>query len=99
MNASEIYRAMVVNQGEARLCTASPPGWKAIAPEIQRRCRRCRRSSEQLSIPGSGSPNAMKQLRHQHGTVSLETIEARPVFDGDALADLRVREEESRAPS
>lgn len=31
----------------------------------------------------------MKRLRHQHGALSLETIEARPVFDGDVLADLR----------
>jgi exoribonuclease-2 len=31
----------------------------------------------------------MKQVRHQHGALSLETLQARPVFDGDELADLR----------
>ncbi len=38
----------------------------------------------------------MKQIRHQHGALSLETIEARPVFDGEILADLRA-EKKSRA--
>jgi exoribonuclease-2 len=32
---------------------------------------------------------AMKQLRHEHGALTLESIEARPVFDGDAIADMR----------
>jgi len=30
----------------------------------------------------------LKALRHLHGALDLETIEARPVFDGDALTDL-----------
>jgi exoribonuclease-2 len=30
----------------------------------------------------------LKALRHQHGALDLETIEARPVFDGDQLKDL-----------
>jgi len=34
----------------------------------------------------------LKDLRHQHGALSLETIEARPVFDGDTLTDLEVAE-------
>ena len=31
----------------------------------------------------------MKALRHRRGALSLEGLEARAVFDGDALADLR----------
>jgi VacB/RNase II family 3'-5' exoribonuclease len=31
----------------------------------------------------------LKALRHQHGALDLETIEARPVFDGDELKDLQ----------
>src|SRR6476661_2643531 len=31
----------------------------------------------------------MKALRHQHGALSLETIETRAVFDADVLSDLR----------
>ena len=39
---------------------------------------------------------ALKGFRHQHGALSLETIEARAVFDGDTLTDLRA-EEKNRA--
>ena len=31
----------------------------------------------------------MRKRRHQHGALTLETIEARPVFDGDSLTDLQ----------
>jgi exoribonuclease R len=39
---------------------------------------------------------SMKNLRHVHGALSLETIEARPVFDGDQIRALEV-EEKNRA--
>ncbi len=32
---------------------------------------------------------AMRQQRYQHGVLDLETIEARPVFDGESITDLR----------
>jgi VacB/RNase II family 3'-5' exoribonuclease len=32
----------------------------------------------------------LRELRHQHGALDLETIEARPVFKGDQIVDLRV---------
>ena len=38
----------------------------------------------------------MKRLRHEHGALSLDTVEARAVFDGEALADLRP-DEKNRA--
>jgi exoribonuclease-2 len=38
----------------------------------------------------------MKNLRHIHGALGLETIEARPIFDGDEIRDLEV-EEKNRA--
>jgi exoribonuclease-2 len=39
---------------------------------------------------------SMKNLRHVHGALSLETIEARPVFDGDEIHDLEM-EKKNRA--
>jgi len=39
---------------------------------------------------------SMKNLRHFHGALSLETIEARPVFDGDEIRDLEM-EKKNRA--
>ena len=38
----------------------------------------------------------MKELRHLQGALSLETIEARPVFEGEVIRDLKV-EEKNRA--
>ncbi len=38
----------------------------------------------------------MKNFRHIHGALSLETIEAKPVFDGDQISDLEI-EEKNRA--
>jgi exoribonuclease-2 len=38
----------------------------------------------------------MKNLRHVLGALTLETVEARPVFDGDEIRDLKV-EEKNRA--
>ena len=38
----------------------------------------------------------MKNLRHIHGALSLETIEAKPVFDGDQIRALEI-EEKNRA--
>ena len=38
----------------------------------------------------TGWRNSMKAFRHEHGALDLETIEARPVFDGDEIRDLEV---------
>ena len=39
---------------------------------------------------------SMKELRHVHGALSLETIEAKPVFDGDQIRSLEI-DEKNRA--
>ena len=38
----------------------------------------------------------MKKLRHLHGALDLDTIEAKPVFDGDQIRELEI-EEKNRA--
>ena len=35
---------------------------------------------------------SMKELRHVHGALSLETIEAKPIFDGDQIRALEIEE-------
>jgi exoribonuclease-2 len=40
----------------------------------------------------------MKELRHEHGALEFETIEATPVFDGDALSEMKA-DEKNRAKS
>jgi len=39
---------------------------------------------------------ALRQRRHQHGALELETLEPRAVFDGDVVSDLRL-EQQNRA--
>jgi exoribonuclease-2 len=51
--------------------------------------------AEQLRLQDR-SAQALKNLRHQHGALSLETLQTRAVFDGDMLADLQL-DEKNRA--
>ena len=38
----------------------------------------------------------LKRFRHDHGALELETVEAKPIFDGDKIRDLEV-ERKNRA--
>jgi VacB/RNase II family 3'-5' exoribonuclease len=90
---SDVYRGLVINR--AKLAYDSVAAWldgKAPAPArvtavagLDRQLRTQDRIAQSL-----------KRVRHQHGALSLETKEARPVFDGDVLSDLRA-EEKNRA--
>lgn len=91
--ASNIYRSAVMNHAKLAYNgvaawldgTAPSPAQVASAPEL----------AEQLRIQDRIA-QSMKQLRHEHGALNLESSEARPVFDGDVPADLRV-EKKNRA--
>jgi VacB/RNase II family 3'-5' exoribonuclease len=83
---SEIYRAAVVNR--AKLAYNSVAAWldgTAAAP------------APITKVPGLDQnlrlqdrvAQAMKTRRHQNGALTLETIEPRPVFDGDSITDLQ----------
>ena len=93
VNGSAIYQAVVLNHAKLAYHgvaawldgTAPPFAQLSAVPDL----------GEQLRIQDRIA-QAMKQLRHQHGALSLETVEARPVFNGDALADLRA-EKKNRA--
>jgi exoribonuclease-2 len=86
VTASEIYRAVVVNHAKLAYNgvaawldgTAPPPPRVAAVPGM----------AEQIRLQDRVA-QAMKALRHRFGALSLETLEVRPVFDGDALASLR----------
>jgi exoribonuclease-2 len=90
---SDLYRAMVHNHAKlayngvaAWLEGAGPaPARLAAVPGVDAQIRLQDRVAQRL-----------KDRRHHQGALSLETIEARPVFDGDALTDLEV-EEHNRA--
>jgi VacB/RNase II family 3'-5' exoribonuclease len=86
LSASDVYRALVRNQ--AKLAYNAVGAWlegKAPAPP---RLAAVPGLDEQLRIQDR-TAQALRAVRHAHGALSLETIEARPVFEGDVLSDLR----------
>jgi exoribonuclease-2 len=89
MQGSNIYRARVRNH--AKLAYNSVAAWLegkgpmpaavAAVPELAENLRLQDRVAQQL-----------KGLRHEHGALELQTLEARPVFAGDEIQDLRAEE-------
>ena len=73
-------------------CTWSRSSSRAPAPP---RVSAVEGMEEQLRIQDRVA-QAMRAVRHQHGALGLETIEARAVFDGDVISDL-VPDEKNRA--
>ena len=91
--SSALFRALVRNH--AKLAYNSVAAWlvgEAPAPE---RVTAVPGLDAQLRLQDQVAQR-LKARRHQHGALSLETIEPRAVFDGEVLADLRV-EEKNRA--
>ncbi|HVO35086.1 MAG TPA: RNB domain-containing ribonuclease [Gemmatimonadales bacterium] len=82
LQGSDLYRATVRNH--AKLAYNAVAGWldgKATTPtEIGA----VSGLDENLRLQDRVAVK-LKALRHDHGALDLETIEARPVFDGDAL--------------
>jgi VacB/RNase II family 3'-5' exoribonuclease len=85
MQGSNIYRAWVRNQ--AKLAYNSVAAWLegngdmpaavSAVPGLDENLRLQDRVAQQL-----------KALRHEHGALDLQTLEARPVFAGDEIRDL-----------
>jgi exoribonuclease-2 len=89
MQGSDIYRALVRNH--AKLAYNSVAAWLegkgpmleavAVVPGLAENLRIQDLVAQQL-----------KALRHEHGALDLQTLEARPIFAGDEIQDLRVDE-------
>ena len=87
LQASNIYRARVRNH--AKLAYNSVAAWlegNGAVPEavtsviaLDKNLRTQDRAAQSL-----------RNLRHVHGALSLETMKAKPIFDGDELHDLEV---------
>jgi len=86
VGASDIYRAVVVNH--AKLAYNAISAWLDGEASNLPQVPSTPGVSDQLRTQDRIA-QSMKQLRHVHGALSLESLEARPVFDGDELADLR----------
>ena len=84
---SDIYRACVRNR--AKLAYSGVAAWlegRGIVPEAVAAVNGL---AENLRVQDRVA-QSMRNLRHVHGALSLETLEARSIFDGDEIRDLEV---------
>jgi exoribonuclease-2 len=86
---SDIYRARVRNH--AQLAYDRVAAWLEGNAPMPEAVAAVHGLADNLRLQ-DGAAQKMKNLRHVHGALSLETIEARPVFDGDEIRDLRPQE-------
>jgi len=93
VSESDVYRAAVRNR--AKLAYDGVAAWLDGAAPAPQRASAVAGMEQQLRIQDRVA-QAMRAVRHQHGALGLETIEARAVFDGDAISDLRP-DEKNRA--
>ena len=91
--ASDIYRAFVHNR--AKLAYHSVAAWLTGTGPIPQRITGVPGLEENLRLQDKIAQQLVKR-RHAHGALSLETTQARPVFDGDVLSDLEL-DEKNRA--
>jgi exoribonuclease-2 len=89
---SNVYRAIVRNH--AKLAYNSVAAWLDGGTELPA-IASVNGLAENLRLQDKAA-QTMKDSRHAQGALSLETIEARPIFEGDSIRDLRV-EEKNRA--
>ncbi len=82
----EIVRAVVRNH--AKLAYNSTAVWLEGAAPAPPRLMSVPGLDENLRIQDRVA-QAMKARRHRHGALTLNTLEARAVFDGDILSDLK----------
>jgi VacB/RNase II family 3'-5' exoribonuclease len=93
LQESSIHRAWVRNH--AKLAYNSVAGWLENNGPIPEAIIAIKGLDENLRLQDRVA-QSMKKLRHVHGALTLETIEAKPVFDGDQIRALEI-EEKNRA--
>jgi len=89
VESSDIYRALVRNR--AKLAYNSIGAWLEGKGPMPDAVGVIPGIAENLRIQDQVAQQ-MKALRHEHGALDLQTLEARPVFDGDDLQDMRADE-------
>ena len=90
---SRIFRARVVNR--AKLAYNSVAAWLEGNGSVPEAISSVPGLAENLRLQDQ-TAQSLKQLRHVHGALSLETIEAKPIFDGDQIRSLEI-DEKNRA--
>ena len=85
LTAAEVYRAVVHNH--AKLAYNSVAAWLDETGPAPERIATTPGLAEQIRLQDRVAQR-LQQLRHQQGALSLETLEARPVFRDDELTRL-----------
>ncbi len=93
IKGSDVYRALVKNR--AKLAYNSVAAWLEGAGPMPKEIGAVPGLDENLRLQDRIAQR-MKELRHVHGALSLETIEARMVFDDGSLRDVEA-EKKNRA--
>jgi len=89
MNSSDVYRALVRNH--AKLVYNSVDAWLEGRGPLPEAVAAVPGLAENLRIQDRVAQR-LKALRYEHGALDLQTLEARPVFAGKEIRDLRVDE-------
>ncbi|MEO8316680.1 MAG: RNB domain-containing ribonuclease, partial [Pseudomonadota bacterium] len=82
----QVYRASVLNR--AKLTYSSVGAWLEDKAPLPRQVAGVAGLEQQLRLQDQVA-QVLKAVRHSHGALTLETIEARAVFDDGVLTDLR----------
>jgi len=87
VQSSDIYRAMVNNH--AKLAYNSVAAWLENTGLMPKEIGAVKGLDDNIRLQDSIAKK-LKKLRHAHGALDLETIQVRPVFDGDTVKELEV---------
>jgi len=86
---SDVYQAQVHNR--AKLAYNSVDAWLEDRGPMPEALAAVAGLADNLRLQDKVA-QSMQQYRHMHGALSLETIEAKPVFDGDQVSSLETEE-------
>lgn len=86
---SDVYRAVVRNH--AKLAYNRVAAWLEESTDVPSEITAIEGLAENLHLQDKAA-QSMKNHRHMKGALCLETIEAKPIFEGDSILDLQVEE-------
>jgi exoribonuclease-2 len=92
LKGSDIYEAVVRNK--AKLAYNSVAAWLEGTGPMPESIGAVAGLDENLRLQHR-TAERLRELRHMRGALSLQTLQARPVFEGDALRDLLAEESNS----
>src|SRR5664280_2047899 len=87
LQQSDVYQAIVRNH--AKLQYESLAAWLEENGHAYPEITRVNGLAENIKLQDRMA-QMMKELRHEHGALEFETIEAMPIFDGDTLEEMKV---------